>query len=287
MSGLIVIEIPMAPNQQNRFVTCHSGSFQDMHDLQFCPLSKVIVGTRPNFKAKHNVDFGKRVVDFVREQVRLGDPRSWLGSIRVSSYVPLTGEFTPVYTGVQAPTVAPDENVPKVHIAQDGTWRKFDVEKFEKASRGWRYPYLVAYQGIPQGGFITGATKGDIVEDLFGNYGLHIAIVSTFPLADPADVPAPPEPVVERVYTQAELAAVPPMPWEEYVRIPTAEEARRKIMDPLFAECVRKTCEIQAAKEAAVNLKIRQDAEAERVSKQKEKYLKEDEDRLRKGDIPL
>jgi hypothetical protein len=102
-------------------------------------------------------------------------------------------------------------------------------------------------------------------------FPIHQEMVAQFPLADPADIPPPPAPVVEFVPTERELAAVKPFPVDEYNKMPAEEYKRRHILDPLFREAIKKMWDVENAAKATFARKEAAEAEQKSLNEMRKK----------------
>ena len=314
-----VLELKNAPDQSMRFIYSPRNEFKsdaltfEDSGLTFGTIRQVTTGYRPNFVSKHTLESYKMWCDFLRERAKAGLISPHFASARVSTWTQ-DGGTSPFYTGVQKEVVVED-NPSAVQKIFDGTYRILPLSTIERTPRGYRLPFLVTSQGRPIGDYVTGVTKSEIVEKLLdGAYQLSKDIVLSYPFASPTDIPAPVPAVFERVYSSAELAAVPPYAWpahegvptwegakanigdpafqklirdafEVYSKIPASQELRQKIEDPIFNEAVAKLSQLHSLLLAENERRAAQDTENERLRKLKDKFKRDDEDRIRKGDI--
>ena len=286
MSELYCVEVRQAPDKENRFAICFSSVFSNLSDIQFVKLGKAIIGSRSQgFRARHNLDFCKHIVDSLHQAVKGGSPQKWLASARVSRFVPTTSQLESVYTGVEQVAAIVDNSPSLIRLAFDGTYRKIP-DVFQRMPRGWKYPFsiLADSNGIPRADWFQAPTKKEIVDQIFDpNYQLARDVVVSYPLADPSEIPEPPAPVAEFVPTQAELNAVEPLNYSEWQRLPSEEHKRRYVFDPLYRAAFEKMLTVQAVAEQKFAEKQAKEKEAEDIEKLKKQILSADEDERRKG----
>lgn len=261
MSELYAVEVLNAPVRETRFAIVPRGEFTDYSDIQFVALGKAIyMGRDKQLACRHPLSFNERIVDYLHSLVKAGSPQTWLSSARVVRYLASTKEFKAVYTGQPEQSQAPADNPPAVKVAFDGTVRVIPLHLIEKTFRGYRLPFsIIDSAGIPRADYIVGSTKTEIVEKLFDpDYVLVRDIVSSYPVGDPRDLPPAPTPVVERVYTEDELANVEAMTHAEFDNISAEETKQRFLLEPLFKARVlkmekndKKVQELLAKKQAA------------------------------------
>jgi hypothetical protein len=275
---LYCIEVPLAPVQEERFIMCHSGVYANLSDAQFVKLNKVILGNRSQgFRARHDLDFCKRVVDDCREGAKNGSQKKWLGSARVSRFIPATSQLAPVYIGIQeaAPVV---DNPGLTRRCFDGTFRTIP-NLFQKTPRGWKYAFsiLADSHGVPRADFFQAATKTEIVDQIFDpNYQLARDVVLTYPLAQPSEIPEEPKPVAEYVPSQAELDAVEPFDFVAWNRLTSEEHKRKFVFDPLYRAAFEKMLVKQKVKEDERALELEQKQKAETIEKLKKQFITHD-----------
>lgn len=213
-----LIEVPEAPDQQNRYVNYPGGVYAGPKSTIFVNLAGACKSDgKGGWTGKANFDVAQRIVDDFRTLVAEGHPDKWLASIRVTTFNREPKLREVVYPrAVEAVAVEPE--LPAVMEASDGAWRVVPQTNFKKTPRGWTWSFaFVDSQGIPRADSIPGPTKLGIVERVFEKgFVVFEELTRTFPLADPTQIPAPPAPTVEYVPTTADIAAVLPITVVEF-----------------------------------------------------------------------
>jgi hypothetical protein len=289
MSGeLYCVEIPVEhlPNQGNRetrFVTFFGNEFSGLRDLQMVKLNKVIYKDKSGalVGARKTLEFNQRMVDTLQESVAQGNPQKWLATARVLQYFPKTHEFKIAYSGSEKETIrAAEPEIPKAFLAADGTYRRPPTVGFSKGPRQWALAvaHVDRNTSVAYADRFNGATKLETIQRLFDPFqpAWILDYVLTLPLADPADIPLPVEPVVEVPLTAAEIEAIAPFDYAEYEKISSAEYKRRYVMDERFRVACDKMFVIRAAFEEKMRLKHEAEATQESLAAEKRKYQRLD-----------
>lgn len=287
MSEIYVTEVPEAPQRENRFLTFFGSEYSGIKSLQFVPMSRVIRTVNGVLQGDKQRSVNHKIVDDIQQAIKDGYPDKWLGSARVLRYLPANKKFEVVYVGKEQEVKQVEPEVPKCFLAFDGTWRKTPTTGFTKGAREWAYVFAcVDSTNVGRTDRFNGKTRLDCVQQLFESPIPWIqGYVRSLPFADPSEIPAPPAPVVERVYTEAELAGVPPLDPTVFQRMPSPEFKRKYAFDELFRVAYDKMIEVeeaQKAKDAERNTKVAKEAE---LKKMREDFLKQDADEARKGRV--
>ena len=288
MSELYCVEVPEAPERELRFATFHGNQYSGFQSISFVPLNKVIYKGRRTgvLECAKGLSWCQRMVDDLRQAVCEGWSQKWLASARVVKYLSATNSFEVVYSGPDSQQVSIEPEVPKAMLAFDGTWRYVPTTGFSKGAREWGFSlaHVDSRTNVPYADRINGATKLETITKVFESQVPWIQdYVLTLPLANPADIPPPPEPSVEYVPTQAELDAVQPLSQAEWAAMPAEEHKRRYVFDPLYREAYRKMLSIEKQQQAkAAEKKAKENEEAE-IQKLKKQFIRKDEDDLRKS----
>jgi hypothetical protein len=244
MSELFAVECPEAPIRENRFAT-FGNEYSGFQSIHFVPLSKVIYRDRRTnaLVCAKGLSLCQRMTDDLHQAVRDGWSQKWLSSARVVKYISATQSFETVYTGKEQEHVRVEPEVPKAFLCQDGTWRVPPETGFSRGTResSLSIAHVDRTTNQAYADRIVGQNKLRILQKLFDSpLPWVIDLTKTYPLANPQDIPAPPQPVVEYVPTQAEIDAAPAMTHEEFDKLPAAVINEQFILDPIFRARIRK-----------------------------------------------
>jgi hypothetical protein len=282
MENLTVVEVPGAPDQANRFVTCPRLVYTDLSDIAWGPSKKGILRDKTgNWRSLNSVELNRKIVDDFRARVKAGTAVAWIGTARVVEYMPSRNEFKSIYEGPEETKVVAEPEVPSVMQAQDGTFRMVPISGFSHGVRGWALAVAHVSRETNQAyaDQFNGATKLEVVTRLFSSpLPWVIDLVKTYKLADPSQIPQPAAPVVEVPLTAAEIEAIAPFDYQEFTqKISAAEYKKRYVMDQRFRVACDKMFVIQAAFEEKMRLKQESEATQESLNAEKRKYQREDE----------
>jgi hypothetical protein len=255
-SDLFAVEVPQAPVQSERYCIVPSGQLGGYSDIKFVPLAKAIYRTGKNSPtvSRHSFSFCESIVECLHNLVKAGSPQKWLQSARIVQYLPAINEFRPVEQKQEKAALVEPE-IPKAFLAADGTYRRPPTVGFSKGPREWALAiaHVDRNTSVAYADRFNGATKLGTIQRLFDPLmpAWVQDYIKTLPLADPQDIPVAPEPIVEYVPTQAELAAAPAMTHEEFDKLPASFLNEQFILDPIFRARVRKMEAEDARKLAA------------------------------------
>jgi hypothetical protein len=285
MENLTIVEVVGAPDQANRFVTCPRLVYTDLTDIAWGPSKKGILRDKNgNWRSLNSIELNRKIVDDFRARVKAGTAVAWIGTARVSEYMPSRNEFKSVYEGPEEKKVITEPDIPTAFLAVDGTWRLPPTAGFSKGPRFWSLAVAHVDRKSNQAysSQFTGVSKLEVLQKLFDpmNPAWVLDLVTTYRLADPSQIPQPVAPVVEVPLTAAEIEAIEPYDYEAYTRIPAAQYKRDYIMSERFRVSIEKMFSVRQMFEEKMRLKQEAEANQAAIDKAKKQYQRDDANEL-------
>jgi hypothetical protein len=289
MEGLTAVEVVKALDQSKRFLVCLRQIYSDLSDASFVEAGKAIWrDSQGRWHAKNATDTNKRIADDARKRAAAGAPESWLSSAQVVEYMPSRHEWKVIYKGEPVSQATVEPEVPPAFLSTDGTFR---IPPSAGFNHGREWSLSIAHvdrnTNQPFADRFIGKTKLEVLEKLFSSPIPWVQdLVKTYPLANPEDVPQPVEPVAERSLTPAEIAAIQPFDWGEYVNMPADVYKKRYVLDPRFRVASDKMFEVRKGFEDRMRAKQEAEAAQQELEAEKKKYLQADaNERLKSGGV--